>query len=134
MGQIFQITPSADGDSEEIHQRLRRYNRPFAGEQRDYCFHITVDGALAAGIVAGSSFDTLEVEFLFVEEAYRHMGLGSQLLRHAEETAKKAGVKKVLLNTYSFQAPEFYRKQGYTLLAEFPCFGPHRQFFFQKLL
>jgi hypothetical protein len=32
-----------------------------------------------------------------------------------EEEAKKKGCKLVHLDTYSFQAPEFYKKQGYDI-------------------
>ena len=43
--------------------------------------------------------------------------------------------KRVLLNTYSFQAPGFYRRMGYELLAQQnPCFGEYSQYYFTKNL
>ncbi len=129
------IKISTQADCERVHARLREYNHKFYGKVEDYNFHIEIDGEIAAGIVAASTFDTLEVEFLFVEEKYRGQGLGSKLLEHAEALAKANGLKRVLLNTYSFQAPLFYRKLGYTELFRVePCFGEHSQYFFMKAL
>ena len=130
-----EIRPSTAEDNERIHQKLRAYNRQFMKQMRDYSFHVEEDGRIIAGVVAGSTFDTLEVEFLFVEAAYRGAGLGSRLIRRVEELALRDGLKRVLVNTYSFQAPDFYGKMGYrTLLEIAPCFGPYSQYFYIKEL
>ncbi len=127
------IKRSAEADSERVHQRLRAYNRQFWRNLRDYDFHIEENGELIAGIVAGSSFGTLEIEFLFVEETYRGKGYGRMLLRHVEKRAKADGLKHVFLNTYSFQAPGFYEKEGYQQLFKLEkAFGEHSQYFFWK--
>ena len=119
--------------NELIHQRLRAYNRQYWRCLRDYNYHIEKNGELIAGIVAGSSFETLEIEFLFVEEQYRKQGYGHALLRHVEELAKADGLKHVFLNTYSFQAPCFYEKEGYRQLFKLEnAFGEYSQYFFWK--
>lgn len=62
-------------------------------------------------------------------------GLGRLLLEQAENLARQDGCKRVLLNTYSFQAPGFYRRMGYELLAQQnPCFGEYSQYYFTKNL
>lgn len=135
METIAEILPSAERDNEDVHQMLRRYNRRFLRDIADYSFHIRENGDLVAGIVAASVMDTLEVEFLFVREDCRGRGLGGRLLAYAEDRAREAGVKRVLLNTYSFQAPGFYRKHGYApLFAIEPCYGEFSQYFFAKRL
>lgn len=127
------IEPSTEAESKLVHQRLRAYNRPFWRERRDYHFHIREGGELIAGIVASSAHGTLEVEFLFVDEQYRRRGYGRQLLRYTEERAKSDGLRHILLNTYSFQAPGFYEKEGYRLLFQIEgAFGEHSQYFFWK--
>lgn len=132
---MLELKPSSEEENDEIHRRLRNYNRNFMRDFQDYNFHIEQDGAIVAGIVAGSTMDTLEVEFLFVEEAYRKLGLGSKLLEHVEAEAARNGLKRVLLNTYSFQAPGFYEKHGYERLLKIdPCFGEFQQFYYQKNL
>lgn len=135
MEREIKIEQSSSEENQEIHRRLRLYNRKFMRDLKDYNFHISDRGQIVAGIVAGSVFDTLEVEFLFVEEAYRGQGLGSSLLEHAERLAREDGMKRVLLNTYSFQAPDFYKAAGYRQLLEIaPCFGEFSQYYFMKEL
>jgi GNAT superfamily N-acetyltransferase len=55
---------------------------------------------------------------LWVEEDFRSMGIGTRLLRQFEEHARQRGCDIFYLTTLSFQAPVFYRKHGYTSLAE----------------
>lgn len=126
---------SAQEDSEQVHQKLRDYNAQFMGDGKDYNFHIEENGRIIAGIVAASVFDTLEVDFLFVDADYRGKGLGKTLLRHVEDQARRDGLKRIILNTYSFQAPNFYQKLGYLVAAELtPCFGTVSQYFLCKEL
>lgn len=129
------IVYSSEEDTEFIHSRLREYNRKYMSDFDDYNFHIEKDGKIIAGIVAASIFDTLEVEFLFVDENHRGKNLGTELLQYAENTARINGLKRILLNTYSFQAPEFYKKLGYSELFKIdPCFGEFSQSYFIKNL
>ncbi len=124
---------SSERDQEEVHDKLRAYNHRYWKDIKDFSLHIERDGQIVAGIVAASTFETLEVEFLFVDEKWRGKGLGSLLLRTAEHNARQAGVRHVLLNTYNFQAPAFYPKMGYRRLFEInPCLGPYAQYFFWK--
>ena len=55
----------------------------------------------------------LRVEFLWVDDAFRGAGVGSKLLAEAEARARELGAKNVGLETFEWQAPGFYRKQGY---------------------
>ena len=118
-----------------IHQCLQDYNRSYMNEYRDFSFHLEEDGIVIAGVVAESVSDTIEVSYLYVEESHRKKGLGKRLLSALEENGRKAGMKRILLNTYSFQAPEFYKKCGFEQIAEIdPCFGNHAQFYFRKTI
>lgn len=131
----FELVRSSQEECEYVHTRLQEYNRPYMDESMDFSFHIEDGGRIVAGIVAESTMDTLEVAFLFVDEAYRGRGLGKQLLLHVEDEARRKGMRRVLLNTYSFQAPGFYRAMGYEeLLCIDPCFRKYRQHFFSKML
>ena len=107
----------------------------FAGKNEDYSFHIELDGVIAAGIVAESVEDTLEISYLFVRSEYRGRGLGPKLVCHVESLAKENGIRRIFLNTYSFQAPDFYRHLGYReILCIDPVFGVYRQHYFVKEL
>lgn len=130
-----EILPSTEEESSEIHEKLRAYNAQYMYETGDFNFHIKEDGKIIGGIIAGGLGDTLEVEFLYVEETYRGKGIGRRILAHVERLAQEKGMKRILLNTYSFQAPDFYKKLGYTeVLKLSPVFDSFTQSYFLKNL
>ncbi|MNP68165.1 Acetyltransferase (GNAT) family protein [compost metagenome] len=59
----------------------------------------------------------MEIDILWVEEKNRQQGLGKRLLHEAEKIAKLKECALIKLNTFSFQAPEFYKKYGYKEIA-----------------
>jgi GNAT superfamily N-acetyltransferase len=130
-----EILSSTEDDNEFIHNHLREYNRQFMADFKDYNYHIEEKGKIIAGIVAESIFDSLDIEFHFVDEKHRDEGLGTKLLKHVEDIAKANNLKRILINTYSFQAPEFYKQHGYKAVGSYnPCFGEFEQFFLKKEL
>jgi ribosomal protein S18 acetylase RimI-like enzyme len=50
---------------------------------------------------------------LWVREDQRHAGWGSRLLRAAEEESVRRGCTEVIVSSFTFQAPDFYRGHGY---------------------
>ena len=71
----------------------------------------------------GSTYlSSLEIEVLWVNEAYRGQSIASQLLKEMENEAKEAGCQLAHLTTYSFQAPQFYQKRGFVVCGEIDGF------------
>jgi len=80
-------------------------------------------GDIIAGITGWTWAMISEITLLWVKEEYRGNGLGEMLLKAAEEHIAKKGCTTILLRSYSFQAPEFYEKNGYKtvhILNDFP--------------
>ena len=50
---------------------------------------------------------------LWVDERYRHRGIGSMIIREVERIAKEKGCRVVTLGTASYMARPFYEKHGY---------------------
>ena len=93
------------------------------------------EGAVTGGLWGYSVAGWMFVDLLSVPEAYRGQGLGSGLLRRAEQIAGKRGCIGVWLHTGTFQAPGFYEKQGYTAFGTIPDYPlGHATVYFMKRL
>ncbi|MFD5709582.1 GNAT family N-acetyltransferase [Streptomyces pharetrae] len=82
-------------------------------------------GELAGGLVGHTWATWLQVTYLWVDERHRGAGLGGRLLAEAERIARdERGCGAVRLETWDFQAPDFYRKQGYEVVCVIPDYPP----------
>ena len=81
------------------------------------------NGNEIGGILAGIGYwNGLEIKILWVEESYRRKGLGTLLLNHVENIAKQSGAEISMLDTFNFQAENFYLKNGYKTIGEIKNF------------
>ncbi|PON14364.1 histone acetyltransferase [Candidatus Entotheonella serta] len=55
---------------------------------------------------------------LFIETPFRGQCLGAELLRKLEERVASLGIRNVWTWTASYEAPGFYKKQGYEIFCE----------------
>ncbi|MGA0530775.1 GNAT family N-acetyltransferase [Hansschlegelia sp. KR7-227] len=93
------------------------------------------NGALIGGVQAFISWTWLYLSMLWVDESARGAGVGSCLMRQAEQIAVDKGCTDAFLYTFSFQAPEFYRRRGYETFGELERFpDDHRQLWMRKKL
>ncbi|MCX5604070.1 GNAT family N-acetyltransferase [Streptomyces phaeochromogenes] len=82
-------------------------------------------GGVVGGLVGHTWAGWLHVTYLWVDERLRGGGLGSHVLSHAEHLARTSrGCRNSRLETWDFQAPAFYRKQGYEVVCEIPDYPP----------
>ncbi|MCV4754139.1 GNAT family N-acetyltransferase, partial [Escherichia coli] len=69
-------------------------------------------------------------------DSVRGTGVGSQLIKTAEEEARRKGCRHALVDTVSFQARPFYEKQGYQVqmsLQDYPYQGMQRHYLSKNL-
>jgi GNAT superfamily N-acetyltransferase len=85
---------------------------------------------LLARLLAERSWKILFVSHLYVETSGRNQGIGRGLLECAEELAQKVGCTIVFLDTFEFEAPEFYRKCGYQQIGQLDVPAGFRRFWF----
>lgn len=132
----YHICLGTPEDGEEVHARLQAYNARYITDCEEFSLCVRDGrGALLGGLAATRDLDCVTVDYLFVAEEARGGGLGSALLGRAEEEARRRGARRVILNTFSFQAPGFYDKQGYRRFGGVePCLGEYGQYFYVKEL
>lgn len=71
------------------------------------------NNAIIGGCYGVSFYNALHLEQIWVDKLHRGQGIGSNLVRLAEEIAKERGYPLMTLNTMSWEAPEFYAKLGF---------------------
>jgi len=94
----------------------------FATIRRLACFARLSGGDVVGGAVGRYWNQACELQQIWVHGDYRRSTVGTRLLRAFEEGARRRGCKLVYLDTFSFQAPEFYRKLGYDVACELTGF------------
>lgn len=96
--------------------------------ERELPLHVwalDADGALAGGLVGHTWTTWLHVTYLWVDAPHRGAGLGGRLLAEAERLAREErGCRNSRLETWDFQAPEFYKKHGYEVVCVIPDYPP----------
>ncbi len=94
------------------------------------------EGVMIAGINAFLyGWKILYIDVLFVDEEYRYQKIGSVLLKKIEQYAKAEGAKLVHLDTFDFQAKDFYLKQGYEIFGVLDdCPENHKRYYLKKKL
>ena len=75
------------------------------------------DGRMIAGLYGWTWGGTCEVDMLWLDESLRHQGKGTAMLAAAEQEARQRGCIQMVLGSHGFQAPDFYVRQGYELVA-----------------
>ena len=81
------------------------------------------------------SWKCIYIDALWVKEEYRKARLGSQLLDDIEATAKEYGCHLVHLDTFDFQAKDFYIKHGYEIYGVLDdCPLDHKRYYLRKYL
>jgi len=90
-----------------------RHPRKLGGGER-WFFIRDGDGAILAGAKCDQAWDWLYIDWLWVAEAQRRQGLGASLLAATEAFARDKGLVGLHLHTWSFQAPDYYPRHGFT--------------------
>ena len=83
-------------------------------------------GGLVGGCVGGTVdvWHWLTVDTMWVRPSHRSRGLGRRLLEAVEEQARERGCRWARLNTWEFQAPDFYARCGYVTYARETDYPP----------
>ncbi|HTN81270.1 MAG TPA: GNAT family N-acetyltransferase [Acidimicrobiales bacterium] len=107
-------------DIDELEELLNEFNFATTGirDGRELAiFERDEDGRMVAGLYGWTWGGTCEIDMLWLDASLRGGGKGSAMLVAAEQEARERGCTQVLLGSHGFQAPGFYLKHGYELIA-----------------
>ncbi|NOT57919.1 MAG: GNAT family N-acetyltransferase [Deltaproteobacteria bacterium] len=131
-------TEPTPNDVQYLEDRLYEFNTSVTGITDGAYLAIFVrdeQNRIVAGICGNTWGECCEIRQFWVEESRRKQGLGTELFEAAEQEARRRGCTRMLLMTFSFQAPAFYARHGFEVLAvvdDHP--RGHRNFLLRKYL
>jgi ribosomal protein S18 acetylase RimI-like enzyme len=133
---LASVDPTPD-DVQYLEDRLYEFNstatRIMDGDVLAYV--VREHGRIVAGICGNTWGGTCEVRQFWVEAAQRCRGIGTMLFRAVEKEARRRGCSQIVLMTFSFQAPAFYSRQGFEIIATIDDHPRgHRNLLMRKLL
>lgn len=104
--------------------------QPFAVLLRD-----EADGPVTGGLYGYQLFDWLFIQYVAVPPSQKGKGLGRELMARAESWARSRGLAGLWLDTFAFQAKDFYEKLGFAVFGEIDDHprGSRRYFLFKRL-
>jgi GNAT superfamily N-acetyltransferase len=142
MSNAFVISSVTEEERKYILNAITEYNNlkvPFTQTIPFEAINFVIkneDGKVIGGILClFYCWGILYIDTLWVHELSRGIGIGTQLIQHVEKIAKTKGCSLMHLDTYDFQAKDFYLKLGfevYGILEDCPPF--HKRFNLKKKL
>lgn len=110
-----------DNIDNEIYKLIEDEFNKFATENKVVCNYssfnfIAKENDKIIGVITGHSYyKEVHIEDLIILQQYRNKHIGSRLIKSVEKFLKDKGFENINLTTYSFQAPEFYKKCGFKI-------------------
>jgi len=138
MDEAYQIVYLDKPEWGTIGGAIHHYNIQQAGEDQgqSLCFALRgPDQEVVGGVIGSTHWGWLHIDLMWVKEELRGRGYGHRLLTLAEDEARQRGATNAYLDTFSFQAPDFYKRHGYQVFGELREFPPgHQRYYLTKQL
>jgi GNAT superfamily N-acetyltransferase len=118
---------------------LADYNRETFGRVDSRTLDVLVrddnSGDVVGGLLGRSSLGLFFLDLFYLPADLRRGGIGSRIIRLAEDEARQRGCTSAVVYTVTFQAPDFYERHGYRRFGEIACppDGATRIFFSKAL-
>ncbi|MEM1101034.1 MAG: GNAT family N-acetyltransferase [Pseudomonadota bacterium] len=121
--------PAPEALKTALHDGLSAAGQTLAAEEMPE-FILAVGAPMQAGCKGETTFRTLHISELWVDETLRGQGIGSRLLEAAEELARQKGCIRVHLETRSEGARRLYERVGYRVFGELENYDGAQSFYY----
>ncbi|MBR5424549.1 MAG: GNAT family N-acetyltransferase [Clostridia bacterium] len=116
----YEILPCSDEEADKFNEKADAFDNSRMPPKpdvpaKDFVFKTTdADGAIIGGcLLKIDEWNVADLDILWVDECFRRQGLGSMLIRKAEQVSRENGCGLITLGTFDFQARPLYEKHGY---------------------
>ena len=120
----------SDHDVRFLEDRVTEYNVQRTGIKDGKTLSYLVreeDGTIIGGLYGRTWGGCCEVRDLWVRWDYRKQGYGKGLMAAAQSEAIARGCRQMVMDIYSFQAPDFFQSLGFELVATQADYPPGHQ-------
>ena len=108
------VVPSTDDEFDaKLAAMLDEHATRKGIDVRSYRYQAELGGRLVGGVSAWAMGSELHIDMLVVDESARRKGVGAALLARVEEQARRDGCTMASVDTFSYQAPDYYPAHGY---------------------
>lgn len=128
-------TNPCDKDNAFLRRKIVEFNAGFLNEQASQfsVFAKNDQADIIGGATIWEHSDALYIDILWVDDQYRNNKIGSNLISKIIEHALLKEIKKVFVDTYDFQATQFYIKQGFIVIGRLDNYLlGHERIYFRK--
>lgn len=87
--------------------------------EQEYNFIVYDSNQIIGGAIGFIKYNWYFLDLLYIDKEYRGKNIGTRLINEIEKLAKKKELIGVRMETWDFQAKEFYEKMGYEVYATF---------------
>lgn len=126
-------------DKRYIEEELYKYNlthfpKDLEGRYEEICLYLKDNnGTVRGGILSEICWNWLEIHTFMIDEDIRNSGYGTKLLAKIEEIAVEKDCDFIKVDTLSFQALDFYKKNGYQVYGSIDNVGrDHTHYYLKK--
>lgn len=135
---IEPVLSAQSKDLQELITELEAYNYSKLGDNHKQPIMSMIkqpNGKLVGGVFAYLSYGWCTIELLWIDEQYRGNDLATKILKKIEAFAINEGVIRFKVETGSFQALDFYKKQGFEVYAELEDYPlGHTNYYCRKII
>ncbi|MGN7478761.1 GNAT family N-acetyltransferase [Solibacillus silvestris] len=125
-------------DKQYINDELYKFNlkhfpKDLRGKYEEVCLFLKDDnGTVRGGILSEICWNWMEIHTFMIDEDIRNTGYGTKLLTELEKIAAEKECDFIKVDTLSFQALDFYKKNGYQVFGRIDNVGRDFKHYYLK--
>ncbi|MFL0404990.1 MULTISPECIES: GNAT family N-acetyltransferase [Bacillus] len=120
-------------DDELYRFNLKHFPKDLGGRYEEINLFLKDEkGKVRGGILSAVCWNWLEIYTVILDEDIRHSGYGTKLLLELEKIALDKKCDFIKVDTLSFQALDFYKKNGYQVFGSIDNVGRDFEHYYLK--